>query len=946
MVEIEFHLVDFMDARPLPRASVEFTLTVVPRFPVLPDEGPGPPQPPRPDGRFAESLRRTVRTAPDGRAALSFDAADVFSRLTGLERDDPPGHSVDAVGTLSASANLLGIRLPRAQLAGGLGPVERLEHTLPADLGMSLVGHTTPQTARLWFHLPFEPASDQSFACHVTAARAGAPAPAAGPVDPAADLGPAFALTFDPASNTAVARTTGLAPGHAQDYALVLQRGTTRFVLAGGRFRTPTAGQRNLAFAFGSCHLPVVTGTPDQPSPEAVRSLELWQRLDDRDDSEMLLLTGDQIYGDGIEDKWPDDTDFVRYLRRYRQLWAHRPTRSVLRSMPTYMILDDHDVADDYGIGDIDENKVDGALLAYRFFQHAHGPSDSLAAPFHYSFRRGPAAFFVMDGRTQRGEGTPVFGQRQLADLRAWARNPDTRAADLIFFVAPIPLALLPTETIRKVVDELSEQAFSAAGRLLGLDIGLGLEKLGIPVPFPGIGGAGAAVLGAVGYGVAEVLEDHIDRTLLLEADLGERWDLAGNQPDLVELLDLLFDLANGVGDDPPRKRAVFILSGDIHAATMHLIRSLPEGRGLEHRANPLITQLTSSAISHEPVNSTLWIEAVSRIDEELDLDLFDLNALQLIRENLDWERLSKGVIDVDDVFGEGKGEYFLDPNRDRRYLTQYAGLLMERTVGHVDVRRTSTQRRAYRIRLRIEGQSGRRLESVLNLDLDAPSPSGLVVKPASLSLAVSQAGGTDTGSVTIENIAGAAVDVTVQPPLGGPFTWQAATFRLDDGERRSVQISFRPTSSAIVRGQLTVVSSAPNSPHRIPLTGKGPGGLPPEDPDAPPPPGKVELSPSLVTFGPVALGSSSSRTVTITNKTGAAVRLAAAGSTGQFRWSGFEALLVNNGKRTVTLAFHPAANGFHNGRFTVRNTGTGESHSVGLAGKGGIGGIPTPPDG
>ena len=33
MVEIEFHLVDFMDARPLPRATVEFTLTVVPLLP-------------------------------------------------------------------------------------------------------------------------------------------------------------------------------------------------------------------------------------------------------------------------------------------------------------------------------------------------------------------------------------------------------------------------------------------------------------------------------------------------------------------------------------------------------------------------------------------------------------------------------------------------------------------------------------------------------------------------------------------------------------------------------------------------------------------------------------------------------------------------------------------------------------------------------------------------
>ena len=298
-----------------------------------------------------------------------------------------------------------------------------------------------------------------------------------------------------------------------------------------------------------------------------------------------------------------------------------------------------------------------------------------------------------MDGRTQRGEGTPVFGQRQLADLRAWARSPDTRAADLIFFVAPIPLALLPTEIIRKVVDELTEQAFVTAGSAAGAGYRTwasarsGSRRRSRASAAP----ADAAVLGAVGYRVAEVLEDHIDRTLLLDADLGERWDLDDNQLDLVRLLDLLFDLANGVGDDPPRKRAVFILSGDIHAATMHLIRSLPEGRGLEHRANPLITQLTSSAISHEPVNSTLWIEAVSRIDEELDLDLHDLNVLQLVRENFDWERLSKGAIDVDDVFGDGKGEYFLDPNRDRRYLTQYAGLLMERTVGHVDVRRTST---------------------------------------------------------------------------------------------------------------------------------------------------------------------------------------------------------------------------------------------------------------
>lgn len=154
--------------------------------------------------------------------------------------------------------------------------------------------------------------------------------------------------------------------------------------------------------------------------------------------------------------------------------------------------------------------------------------------------------------------------------------------------------------------------------------------------------------------------------------------------------------------------------------------------------------------------------------------------------------------------------------------------------------------------------------------------------------------------------------------------------------------------SSAIVRGRLTLTSSAPNSPHRVPLAGKGPGGFPPDDPDAPEPPGDVELAPGLVSFGSVALNSSATRTLTITNKTGAAVTLSAAASApnAQFRWSGLEAVLVNNGTRTVSIAFHPAANGVQRGRFTVRETGLGESHSVDLIGKGGIGGFPTPPDG
>ena len=738
MVSVNLQLVEFMDARPLPGADIELSLQVVPRFPPRPEPGETDPEGepttdlgPQPDMRFAQTLTAGAVTDDEGRVEVSFDDAALFARLSRTMRSEAPRGAVDAVGFLSGTARFLAIRFNRRALAHTIAQDAQLEHTLPADLGMAIVGHTTAQTARLWFHLPFEPGPNHEFTCSVKTVPLNAPLLAPGPLQGA----PAFArdlpVTFERAANTAVVDVAGLAPGPPHDYALVFRHGqgplAQRFALVTGRFRTPQEDQRRLSLAFGSCHLPVVNGTLGEPSAAARRSLERWQRLADRRDFEVLLLIGDQIYGDGIEDKWPDADPFTQYLRRYRQLWAHRPTRQVLRSVPTYMILDDHDVADDFGIGNLPDIKVAEALRCYRLFQHAHNPGErddqgTNVGPFHYHFRWGPAAFFVMDGRTQRGQGsppTPVFGREQLRDLRAWAGSPETRAADVIFFVAPVPLALLPTEVIRQVADELTEQAGVTAGVLAGLALGLvGL----VPAPFPGgPGGAisNAAVLGAVGYGAAEVFEGFVDRTLLVEADLGERWDLRENQADLVRLLDLLFDLANGVGDDPPRKRAVFILSGDIHAGTMHLIRSLPHRAGQRHVANPLITQLTSSALSHEPINSTLWVEAVSSIDERVDLDLKDVNLLTLAQQGADWERLSKEAIDVEDVFGEGKAEYFLDPDHDRRYLTQFAGLLMERTVGRVDVELRDPERRRYRFRLAIKGRS-RTLESSFDLDLDS----------------------------------------------------------------------------------------------------------------------------------------------------------------------------------------------------------------------------------
>jgi len=149
----------------------------------------------------------------------------------------------------------------------------------------------------------------------------------------------------------------------------------------------------------------------------------------------------------------------------------------------------------------------------------------------------------------------------------------------------------------------------------------------------------------------------------------------------------------------------------------MHLIRSLPIGAGSRHTANPVIPQLTSSAISKAPVDDELWIDAVSKVDDDFDFGLRDLVGLKLANPLTDWEEVARRG--VEGALGDGQGRYTLDPDRDRRFVCENTGLVMERTVGLVRVERREAQRRVYRFHLAIEGESTS-IESEFDLDLDA----------------------------------------------------------------------------------------------------------------------------------------------------------------------------------------------------------------------------------
>ncbi len=240
---------------------------------------------------------------------------------------------------------------------------------------------------------------------------------------------------------------SGLQPETTYYYALTLSGQPP--TAPEGQFTTlPAPGtSRNFRFAFGSCFLP--TG------PQSEATFQRMAAIQAQEDWRFLLMLGDQIYADA-----PSGNGLGRValtLEDYRKVYAwnfSRPAlRALWRNLPVYMILDDHEVDDDWRwrqpncyaphipIWDrwirwikreapltrrIDRRRVLDALQAYWEHQAMHAPPTILPAEtgqllrpggFAYTFTVGSAAFFVLDTRTRRIRNRH---QRQLLDEAQW----------------------------------------------------------------------------------------------------------------------------------------------------------------------------------------------------------------------------------------------------------------------------------------------------------------------------------------------------------------------------------------------------------------------------------------------------------------------------------------------------------------------------------------------
>ena len=173
-----------------------------------------------------------------------------------------------------------------------------------------------------------------------------------------------------------------------------------------------------LSFILGSCRYPGILWKAKESDkifgPLRCEALGIAQR--DKEDSglgipkdpaQFVLMVGDQIYADMFNRHVPlglADT-FEEFQERYHTAFGSRNMRQLLRQVPTYMILDDHEIEDNWSqdrLGKAASRKVFHlAIGAYMSYQWSHS-ARSYGTRLYYKFEGNGYPFFVLDTRTQR----------------------------------------------------------------------------------------------------------------------------------------------------------------------------------------------------------------------------------------------------------------------------------------------------------------------------------------------------------------------------------------------------------------------------------------------------------------------------------------------------------------------------------------------------------------
>ena len=179
-------------------------------------------------------------------------------------------------------------------------------------------------------------------------------------------------------------------------------------------FRTfPAEGTEpgTLSFLLGSCRYPGLLWKVRHSDRIFRPMCGLADAVENR--PRFVLMVGDQVYADMFNRRLPfgrADT-YQEFRKRYLTAFGSPNIRRLMQRLPTYMILDDHEIEDNWSQDRLRRSAhyqlFTIAIDAYLSYQWSHGPR-TWGKRLYYRFDCGGFPFFVLDTRTQRFyEGKP-----------------------------------------------------------------------------------------------------------------------------------------------------------------------------------------------------------------------------------------------------------------------------------------------------------------------------------------------------------------------------------------------------------------------------------------------------------------------------------------------------------------------------------------------------------
>jgi choline dehydrogenase-like flavoprotein len=203
-------------------------------------------------------------------------------------------------------------------------------------------------------------------------------------------------------------------------------------------------------FILGSCRqTPLLL---DRDLADAAFGKILRTELGTRSHIDHVLLVGDQIYADAMASVESVRGTKARFVDAHREAWTAPHQRDLMRRIPTYMAVDDHEFTDNYCDTTVADFPMEfsEARDAWWRYQLAAGPAglrvsnEQYAGAAWYPFTSAGFEYFVCDTRSERTDGgridrggAKIMKDAQKHALERWLRATRRKDSKPRFIVLP-----------------------------------------------------------------------------------------------------------------------------------------------------------------------------------------------------------------------------------------------------------------------------------------------------------------------------------------------------------------------------------------------------------------------------------------------------------------------------------------------------------------------------